>query len=363
MGEMTHQAKIDRRGAAAAKVVRVLVVDDSVVARTVISRMVDAIPGFMVANAVNNAARAIDFLRRERVDIILLDIEMPGTDGLSALPDMLLIGAGARILVVSSICEEGAASTIQALSLGAADTLEKPMAGALAGRFAATLHEKLTRLVAPAGDIQQPTLAHERPVTPVPVGARPFDIVAIGASTGGIHALTQLLRELPAGLQTPILITQHLPDSFMSYFAAQIAVLAARPCDVATERLLIRPGRVIVAPGNAHMECVQVAGGIGVTLTHERQSSGCMPSVDPMFASVARVYGDRALGIVLSGMGRDGVRGAEQLAATGANVVAQDERSSVVWGMPGAVVAAGVARTILPPSEIGRLVARGRATA
>ena len=147
----------------------------------------------------------------------------------------------------------------------------------------------------------------------------------------------------------------------MPYFAAQIALLAGRPCDVATDRLRVRPGRIIVAPGDAHLKCVALGeDGAAFRLTHELAASGCMPSVDPMLASIAEVYGARMIAIILSGMGRDGAEGARRVRDRGGCVIAQDQKSSVVWGMPGAVAAAGVADAVLPPDAIGRLIATRR---
>jgi len=332
----------------------VLIVDDSVVARAIMARAIDGAGRFVVAGAVSDAKTAQAFLAKHRVDVIVLDVEMPGIDGLTALPDLIAAGQGARVLIVSSACDDGAVTTVQALALGAADTLVKPDAGAFAGRFGDLLNEKLTRLVAPDEVIM--------PRTP-PGAAAPgndFDIVAIGASTGGIHALSQLLRLLPADFRLPILITQHLPESFMPYFAAQVAVLAGRPCVVAENHVRVRPGRILVAPGRAHMRCVTVSDGVAVRLSNARAPSGCLPSVDPMLESVAEVYGARALGVVLSGMGRDGAIGAAKLAGAGGSLVVQDRASSVIWGMPGAVAGEGLADAILPPDEIGQLIARRR---
>ena len=335
---------------------RVLIVDDSVVARSVIGRMIDETRRFMVAGAVSDAHAALSFLKTREVDIILLDIEMPGIDGLTALPDLLVAGKGAKVLIVSSSANDGAAATIQALALGAADTLVKPGVGAFGGRFADVLEEKLSRLLDPVNE--QPIYAIVEP--PRPALYDDFDIVAIGASTGGIHALSQLLRAIPPTFQVPILVTQHLPPSFMSFFAAQLAVLGSRPCEVATNSMRIRPGRIIVAPGTAHMRVVRTSDGAAIRLSEEKASSGCMPSVDPMFDSIADVYGSRALGVVLSGMGRDGCEASEKMAAMGARIVVQDRESSVVWGMPGAIANAGRANVVLPPDEIGKLIASRR---
>ncbi len=357
---------------------QVLIVDDSVVARSVLGRMVEGTRRFRVAAAYSDVRAALEYLKTNSVDIILLDIEMPGIDGITALPDVIAAGRGAKVLIVSSSAEQGAAVTVQALALGAADTLVKPGIGAFGGRFAEVLEERLSRLLEahvhalpePAAQPVQAEPVYHAYAEPAAVAHHPtyqfpvqapdnFDLVAIGASTGGIHALSQLLRAIPASFRVPILVTQHLPVSFMSYFATQLAVLGGRPCEVATDRMRIRAGRIIVAPGDAHMRVVRMSEGAAIRLTHEKALSGCMPSVDPMFESVAEVFGARALGVVLSGMGRDGCEGAKDLVEAGAKVFAQDRASSVVWGMPGAVANAGRVSAILPPDEIGRLIARG----
>lgn len=337
---------------------RVLIVDDSAVARAVLARVLTQSRRLELAGSVSNAAAAMSFLASESVDIVVLDVHMPGVDGLTALPDLIAASRGAKILIVSTVAADGAASTIQALALGAADTLVKPGPGEPSRRFDAELIAKLERLLDPqvrdtmAAD---PAPGGEYVVRPI---ADSFDVVAIGASTGGIHALSRLLRELPASFMPPILVTQHLPPSFMPYFATQLAVLAGRPCEVATDHLRIRPGRIVVAPGEAHLRCVPIGqGGAAVRLSTDPAPSGCMPSVDPMFESVAGCFGPRSLAVVLSGMGRDGTEGARRIAEVGGAVVAQDEASSAVWGMPGSVAAAIPSVALLDPREIGRLMA------
>lgn len=328
----------------------ILIVDDSAVARAVIGRTIEAHAAFGVGGAVPDVKAAMAFLGTARVDAIVLDLEMPGVDGLTALPELLAAGRGAKILVVSSACAAGATKTVQALALGAADTLVKPGVGAFGGRFSDSLIEKLTQMLDGGGVVAMPIA----PKT----GTGGFDIIAIGASTGGIHALSQVLCEIPTSFQLPILITQHLPESFMPYFAAQVAVLARRPCEVATDRMRLRPGRVVIAPGDAHLRVVGLGDGdASIRLTREASRSGCMPSVDPMLESVAEVFGARALAVVLSGMGRDGSDGARHIVRHGGSVVVQDRASSVVWGMPGAIAAGGEASAVLPPDAIGRLIA------
>lgn len=332
--------------------VRVLIVDDSVVARAVLGRMIEGMGRFRIAGSVSDVSSALTFLATHRADVILLDLEMPGIHGLTALPDLIAAGQGAKVLVVSSAADDGAAAAVQALALGAADTLVKPGVGNFAGRFAAVLEDRLTRLFVP-DDADAPVCAH------ADHAPGEFDIVAVGASTGGIHALSQMLRAIPPSFQPPILVTQHLPASFMSYFAAQLAVLAGRPCEVAADHIRVRPGRMLVAPGDAHLRVVRAGEGYYVVrLSHEPVASGCMPSVDPMLDSVADLFGARGLGVILSGMGRDGAIGARRLIDAGGSVIVQDKASSVVWGMPGAV--AEDAAAVLPPDEIGRMIASQR---
>lgn len=341
---------------------RVLIVDDSVVARTVISRLVDGSERFAVAGAVGTVAAAMAFLAGTRVDVILLDVQMPGVDGLTALPDLLAASRSAKIVVVSSSAGDGAATTVQALALGAADTLEKPDAGGMSARFGQALVQRLERLFDGSSLRLHSPIKHGRSASgPSAISSDDYDIVAIGASTGGIHALGQLLRALPSGFRLPILITQHLPASFMPYFAAQVAVLAGRPCDVAVDRLRIRPGRIVIAPGEAHIRCTSLGGKqVAIRLSTEPAASGCLPSVDPMFSSLAEIFGPRLLAIVLSGMGRDGADGARLIYEAGGCVVVQDQATSVVWGMPGTVAAHGHAHAVLPPEEIGRLMGTRR---
>lgn len=349
---MGTAARLERHGAAASPV-RVLIVDDSIVARAVMRRIVESDPRYAVAGALPGAAAALAFLADHAVDIVLLDVEMPGTNGLSALPAIIAAARGAPVMIVSTLCDAGAQASVHALSLGAADTLVKPGSGAPAGQFEAVLIERLERLV------QDHSAETARPGAALPQASSrrvPPRLIAIGASTGGIHALSRMLRELDDACAAPILVTQHLPASFMPYFADQLAQITGRPCHVAEDRMRIRTGHIYVAPGDAHLLCTSTTDGHSIRLDRGLAVSGCLPSADPMFESVGAAFGVGALAIVLSGMGRDGAAGAQRLVSAGGGLIAQDRESSVVWGMPGAVVNAGLAEATLPPEAIGRLV-------
>ena len=362
---LAAQFKSETGPADEARPIRLMIVDDSVVARAVITRILESHPLFEIAAVAGSADRAIELLATVQVDIILLDVEMPGTDGLTALPRILADSKGARVLIVSSACQDGAAATVKALTLGAADTLLKPGAGDLAGRFADELADRLLRIGhARRAPASSPARAAGRNGSVAPVrGVEPVTCLAIGASTGGIHALSDFFRALPMSFDAPILITQHLPAEFMPYFAAQLQEIAKRKTQTATDGARLRAGEMLVAPGDAHMRLIRTRdGSVRVRLDRTPSASGCLPSVDPMFEAVAKIFGAGALAVVLSGMGRDGVGGAEALVKAGGEVLAQDAETSVVWGMPGAVANAGLASAILPPDRLadrigGRCVA------
>lgn len=329
---------------------RILIIDDSAVARAVLTRICDECDDVTVVASLSDARSALGFLTHERVDVILLDIDMPGIDGLSALPDLLTVAQDARVIVVSAQCADGGVAAVQAMALGAADTLAKPAPGSFNNGFA---HDLAARIVRLARDIAPIVEAEPEPE----LRLRPFDLIAISASTGGIHAMSLVLQAIPRTMATPILVTQHLPPSFMPYFAAQLALLAGRPSAVATDRLPILPGRIYVAPGDAHLTVADAGGQLQARLIRTRAPSGCMPSADPMLESLARVAPTRTLAVTLSGMGRDGAIGAAALAQAGGQILVQDAASSVIWGMPGAVARAGLADAVLPPERIGALIA------
>ena len=336
-----------------------MIVDDSMIARAVLSRMIESDGDFEIAAVAGTAEDAIEALHAVSVDVILLDLEMPGAGGLKSIPRIIAAAGGARIMIVSSLADEGAEQTVAALALGATDTLPKPGTGRFNGRFSEILLRKLKSLG--YADERTSTLATQPKCEPGTMlrsmPAERIQILAIGASTGGIHALGTLFQHLPKQIGVPILITQHLPAPFMSVFARQLGAVAQRPALVAENGMELLPDRIIVAPGDAHLT-VDVVGGLHVVrLTNGPSSSGCLPSVDPMLASVGALFGRSALGVVLTGMGRDGVVGAERMVACGGVILAQDAASSAVFGMPRAVLEAGLACAMLAPDKLARRIA------
>jgi len=335
-----------------------MIVDDSTVARAVLSRMVESDPAFEITAVAGTAEDAIEALGECRVDIVLLDLEMPGEGGLKSIPRIIAAAGGAKVMIVSSLAEDGAEQTVAALALGAADTMPKPGTGRFNGKFSQILLGKLKALgyasvhpappVAPVGGTQG--LLRAMPSDPI-------NVLAVGASTGGIHSLGALFQSLPPRIGVPILVTQHLPIPFLSVFARQLGSVARRDAVVAEDGMELVPDRILVAPGDAHLTVDPSPRGVVVRLTHGRSSSGCMPSVDPMLASAGAVYGSGALGVVLTGMGRDGVEGASRLVACGGSILAQDEATCAVWGMPRAILEAGLACAVLPPEKIARRIA------
>lgn len=343
---------------------RLMIVDDSMVARAVLSRMVTTGHEFEIAAVAGTAEDAIVALGETMVDIILLDLEMPGVGGLKALPKIIEAARGAQILIVSSLAEDGAEETMAALAMGAADTLPKPGTGRFNGKFSEVLVERLRSLASGAKRPKpQPKLPEPKPVPTkrdyalrnMPDAA--LELLAIGSSTGGIHALQGFFSTLPARIGVPILVTQHLPAAFMPVFARQLMVASGRAAHVAEDGQPLVADEIYIAPGDRHLCVEQRRSGFYVRLVEGRVASGCMPSVDPMLASAAAEIGPGALGIILTGMGRDGSEGATKLVACGGGVLAQNEESCAVWGMPRSIAEAGLACGLDTPEGLALRVA------
>lgn len=333
--------------------ISVLIIDDSAVARASLSRMIEGVDTLRLEAAVDGAARAITALNEVHVDVILLDLEMPGWSGLAALPELLVAGRGAKILVVSSTARSGAEATLRALAAGAADTLAKPEAGHLNQAFQSVLVDRIERLGR--------AMLHDRAASPFVLRDEPvtaISLLAIGASTGGLSALAAFFAALPRSFTSPIVVTQHLPPSFMPYFADQLSAMAGRFAHVAQEGRIIEGGEITVAPGPDHLLVTREGADFVARLSDQSTATRCYPSVDPMLASVAEVAGPRAVAIILTGMGRDGTQGASRIVAAGGSVLVQDRASSAVWGMPGSVAQAGLACVAAAPAALAAHVAR-----
>jgi two-component system chemotaxis response regulator CheB len=333
-----------------------MLVDDSSVVRGFVSQWVAAEPGFTVVGAAANGLQALSLLDVLRPDIVLLDLDMPELDGLSALPLLLARRPDLSVVVVSTLTRQNAEISLQCLARGAVDYLAKPETRrglADAAAFRRELVHKLKGLAArhlrgqggprPA-PVRAPGQRPPRAVSPV----RPR-VVAIGASTGGPQALGVLLRGLgEVGAAVPILIVQHMPEVFTTVFAEQLRAQTGLAVAEAVDGEPLRPGRVYLAPGGYHLGLAGAESGAVLRLDPGPPVHHCRPAVDVLFADVARVFGPAALAIVLTGMGSDGTAGAKALVEAGSHVIVQDEATSVVWGMPGSIAKAGLARQILP---------------
>jgi len=359
--------------------IRVLVVDDSVVVRRLVARVLEEDAGIEVVGTAANGRIALAKIARLQPDVVTLDIEMPEMDGLATLAELRPRWPRLSVIMFSTLTARGAEATLEALSLGASDYVTKPtglhnateamasVQAELLPRIKA-LHgrRRLSLLSAPA----TPVPAATAPVTAPPVRppARPgnarIDVVAIGVSTGGPNALADLLPALPATLSVPVVIVQHMPPVFTRMLANRLdARCAVRVIEAEGGEILL-PGRVHIAAGGRHLALERHGTRVVTVADDDPPENSCRPAVDVLFRSVAALYGPGALAVVLTGMGQDGLRGAEAIRVAGGQILAQDEASSVVWGMPGFVARAGLADAVLPldalAAEIGRRVAVGR---
>lgn len=344
--------------------INLLIVDDSVVVRRIMARIFAQDPRFTVTGAVATGDQALAFVRSHPIDLVLLDMQMPGLDGLAVLPRLLEGAAARQVVLLSASCREGSALALQALAMGASDVVAKPSAGHFNDRFVEHLLDRLANLVPPAERNRTPEAGDQTSARLRAPGTL-VRAVGIGGSTGGIGAIMELLAGLDETLRAPIFITQHLPANFQLLFAEQLRRSTGRAVVIAEAGMRVQPGAIHVAPGLAHLALDRGARGqCVIRLSQERCLHGGTPAVDPMFTGMAHVYGAGACGVILSGMGRDGLAGAQSIVEAGGWMIAQDYETSAVWGMPGSVARAGLASAILPPPAIAALIlARSKAAA
>jgi two-component system chemotaxis response regulator CheB len=336
--------------APAATPARVLVCDDSAVVRAALSRLLEAERDIEVVCRAANGRQAIEAVRRTAIDIVLLDVEMPVMDGLTALPLLLESDPGLRVIMASALTTGMADSTMRALQLGAADYIAKPSALAGLGNemFRSELLRKVRGLARSAETV--PGAVPAARLQPAP-GTRP-ELLAVGCSTGGPQALFTLVQGLGGSLPVPMLVTQHMPPVFTNTLAAHLQRLGGLPCAEAVDGEALIPGRIFIAPGDRHLTVEAGSAGLRARLMQGPAVNYCRPAVDPMLESAAVACGGRVLAVILTGMGQDGLAGTRRVVEAGGTAIAQDEATSVVWGMPGAVAQAGLCHAVLPLPEI-----------
>lgn len=342
--------------------IRVMLVDDSAVVRGMIARWLSTEPGIAVVASCLNGKIALDAVEKAQPDIIVLDIEMPEMDGLTALPLLLKRVPKARVLMASTLTLRNAEVSMRALSMGATDTIAKPSSVSTpdAGEaFRRDLVAKVrglgvNRARAP---IASTALQAASPVLVGPPKLRPMPslkprVLCVGSSTGGPQALNAVFSALPSRLGVPILLTQHMPPTFTQILAKHLGATLNRPACEAQTGMVLEPDHLYVAPGDRHLLLRREDSRVVCVLTQDPPEHFCRPAVDPMFRSAAKVFGKDVLGVVLTGMGGDGRNGAQAIADAGGATIVQDEATSVVWGMPGAVAQAGFASGIYPLNSI-----------
>ena len=349
--------------------IRVLVVDDSVVVRKVVSDALASDSEIEVVGTASNGKLAIQKIEQVNPDIITMDIEMPEMDGLAALKAIRKTHPRLPVIMFSTLTERAASATLDALSLGANDYVTKPTGLTSPEMVGQHLRQELvskvrmlagrrgtgSRAESPAAGAA-PSRSAVRPATRASSGQ--ISAVVLGVSTGGPNALADLVPSFPANFPVPVLIVQHMPPLFTRLLAERLASRCALPVREGVPGEAVLPGRVYIAPGDWHMEVTGTRKEARLVTQKGPPENSCRPAADVLFRSAVQVYGSNILAVVLTGMGRDGLRGVEKIVEAGGQVLAQDEATSVVWGMPGFVAQAGLADEVLPLSQVGPAIVR-----
>lgn len=346
---------------AADRRIHVMLVDDSAVIRGMMHGILASDERIAITASAANGRTALQLLRSMPIDVIVLDLEMPVMGGLDAVPRLLEVNPSVKIIIASSLSRRGAEISLRALELGAVDYVPKPVSRRDIGVDGAFRRELLTKVKSHGGrrSVSLGARAAADPsLPPAPPLPRRIDlrqsspwrpwIVAIGSSTGGPQALFSLLRDLPRDLGVPIVITQHMPPTFTTVLAQHVSRLSERRCEEAADGAALDPACIYIAPGDHHLLVEWTGTKFHGRLTQDLPENHCRPSVDPMLRSLARGPANRVLALMLTGMGSDGLAGIRQLIEAGGTCLAQDEASSIVWGMPGAVATAGLCAAVLP---------------
>ena len=325
--------------------IRVLIVDDSAVVRRMLRDILASDPELVVAGVASSGQQALERIDDLKPDLVTLDVEMPGIDGIATLVEFRKRFPRLPVIMFSSLTERGATATVEALARGASDYVTKPTSSQ--NGYELVRNELLPKIKALCS-----RLIPSRHISTAPVAEPPLhtsvDIVAVGASTGGPNALVKVIPSLPADFRAPILVVQHMPPMFTSLLAVRLDGLSKLGVQEAKNGDGLKKGQVWIAPGDYHMVVSADGGNRKIVLNKDAPENSCRPSVDSLFRSVAACFGSHVLAVVLTGMGSDGTRGAEAIRRAGGSVIVQDESSSVVWGMPGSIVSAGLANKICP---------------
>ena len=350
-----------------------MVVDDAVVVRSLLGRWIEEEADLRLVGSLRNGREAVDEVERIDPDVVVLDVDMPELDGISALPLLLQKKRDLVVIIASALTRRDAEISLKALSLGAADSVPKPaLDPAATADFRRELIEKIRALGLrykrrkEGPRLRQPFMARAPSIVPASPSykLRPFSanvprVLTVGASTGGPQALTTLLaglKEMTA--RAPVLITQHMPPTFTTILAEHLGRASGRPAREPADGEPILAGNIYVAPGGRHMSVSRRNGTAVIALDDGPPINFCRPAVDPLFSSAAETWGSWVLALLLTGMGADGKQGATNIVAAGGSVIAQDEATSVIWGMPGAVAEEGLCSAVLPLDRIAPKIVR-----